>query len=147
MTTLKYTITIKATPEKVWQSLWDSENYKKWTKPFTEGSYFQTDNFVEGNKIHFLTPKGEGMYSIIDSMKENQFMAFKHLGEVKNFKEIPLTHETKAWSGSMETYTLNKTPEGTELVTTVETVEQYVDSMEKAFPQALQEVKTISETK
>ena len=147
MTTLKHSIIINATPEKVWQSLWDSENYKKWTKPFMEGSYYEADNLAEGGKVHFLTPSGDGMYSVIDSMKENQYMAFKHLGEVKNFKEMPLTDETKAWSGSMETYTLNKISEGTELVTTVETVKQYVDSMEKAFPQALQEVKIISETK
>jgi hypothetical protein len=147
MMTLNYTININATPEKVWKSLWDSENYKKWTKPFTEGSYYQTDNFSQGNKIHFLSPNGDGMYSTIDSMKENEYMAFKHWGEIKNFKEMPITDETKSWSGSMETYTLNKTANGTEVIVTADASEQYADFMNKAFPAALQEVKKISETK
>ena len=147
MKTLKHSIQINATPEKVWQSLWDSENYKKWTKPFFDGSYYKADKLAEGGKIHFLGPNGDGMYSLIDSMKENQYMAFKFLGEVKNFEEMPSTEKTKSWVGAMETYTLNKTSDGTELVSSVETDEQSADFMDKAFAKALQELKIISETK
>ena len=142
MITLNFSIQINATPEKVWHSITDPEKYKLWTKPFSEGSYYKTDSFTEGSKIHFLTPEGHGMFSLIDSLKENQFVAFKHLGEIKNFEEI---QETQSWTGAMETYILNKTQTGTEVFVKLDTLESDIDSMNKAFPQALQELKHISE--
>jgi uncharacterized protein YndB with AHSA1/START domain len=145
METLVYKIDISATPEKVWQSLWQLENYKIWTNPFCEGSYYKTDSFTEGSKIHLLTPSGEGMYSIIDRIEENHFLAFKHLGDIKNFEETPMTNETESWSGAMETYTLNKTDSGTELIVNVDTLEKYIDFMNTTFPLALNELKRISE--
>ena len=140
--TLNFSIQINATPEKVWHSLTDPENYKIWTKPFSEGSYYKTDSFTEGNKIHFLIPSGDGMFSLLDSVKENQYLAFKHLGEIKNFEEI---QETKSWTGSMETYTLNKTENGTEVFVRTDAMESYEDFTKKTFPLALQELKRISE--
>jgi hypothetical protein len=145
MKTLVFKININATPDTVWQSLCQSENYKIWTNPFCEGSYYKTDNFSEGSKIHFLTPSGEGMYSIIDHIEENRFLAFKHLGDIKNFEETPMTTETESWSGAMETYTLNKTNNGTELTVNVDTIEKYIDFMNNTFPLALNELKRISE--
>ncbi len=64
MKTLRFTLTINASPEKVWNALWDLENYKIWTNPFCEGSYYKTDHFSEGSKIHLLTTGGEGMYRV-----------------------------------------------------------------------------------
>jgi uncharacterized protein YndB with AHSA1/START domain len=143
METLTFKINIIASPEKVWQSLWQPENYKIWTNPFCTGSYYKTDSFTEGNKIHLLTPSGEGMYSILDRIEENHFLAFKHLGDIKNFEEMPIT--TESWSGAMETYTLNKTDNGTELTVNVDTIEKYIDFMNNTFPLALNELKRISE--
>jgi hypothetical protein len=145
MKTLVFKIIINASPEKAWQSLWQLENYKIWTNPFCEGSYYKTDSFTEGSKIHLLTPSGDGMYSVLDRVDENHFMAFKHLGEIKNFEEIPMTAETESWSGAMETYTLNKTDSGTELIVNVDTLEKYIDFMNTTFPLALNELKRISE--
>jgi hypothetical protein len=145
MKTLVFKININASPEKVWQSLWQLENYKIWTNPFCEGSYYKTDSFTEGSKIHLLTPSGEGMYSVLDRVDENHFMAFKHLGDIKNFEETPMTPETESWSGAMETYTLNKTDSGTELIVNVDTLEKYIDFMNTTFPLALNELKRISE--
>ena len=145
MKTLHYSIQINARPEKVWESLWHPENYKTWTKPFSEGSHFKTDSFTQGSKIHFLTPTGEGMYSLIDTVKENQYIAFKHLGSIQNFEEQPINEEASSWSGSMESYELVANENGTEVKVTVDTVEEYIPFMDKAFPQALQALKSISE--
>jgi uncharacterized protein YndB with AHSA1/START domain len=145
MKTLVFKININASPDTVWQSLCQSENYKIWTNPFCAGSYYKTDSFTEGSKIHFLTPNGEGMYSIIDRLEENHLLAFKHLGDIKNLEEMPMTTETESWSGAMETYTLNKIDSGTELTVNVDTIEKYVDFMNNTFPLALNELKRISE--
>ena len=145
METLNFTIQINATPEKVWNCLWDIENYKIWTNPFCKGSYYKTDSFKEGSKIHLLTPSGDGMYSILETVKENDFLAFKHLGDIKNFEEMPITGESETWTGAMETYTLKEIENGTELTVNVDTLESYVDFMKKTFPLALNELKRISE--
>ena len=145
MERLHFKIQINAKPEKVWHCLWDIENYKIWTNPFCKGSYYKTDNFAEGSKIHLLTPSGEGMYSVLETVKENAFLAFKHLGDIKNFEEMPITGISETWTGAMETYTLNEIENGTELTVNVDTLESYVDFMKKTFPLALNELKRISE--
>ncbi len=145
MKTLHFEIDINASQEKVWKSIWDLENYKVWTKPFGEGSYYTAENFSEGNKIHFLAPGGYGMYSIIEKLDEPQFIAIKHLGEIKDFEEQPL--EDQGWSNAIESYELKSIGEGTKLIVNVDTVEQYVDSMNKTFPLALNELKKLAETK
>lgn len=143
MKTLHFEININATPEKVWTSLWDLESYKIWTRPFGEGSYYKTENFSEGNKIHFLMPSGDGMYSIFEKIDEPRFIALKHVGEIKNFEEQPL--KDQEWSNAMEVYELKPIEEGTKLIVNVDTVEQYVDSMNKTFPLALNAVKKLAE--
>lgn len=143
MKTLHFEININASPEKVWTSLWNLENYKIWTRPFGEGNYYKAENFSEGNKIHFLMPSGDGMYSILEKIDEPRFIALKHVGEIKNFEEQPL--KDQEWSNAMEVYELKLIDEGTKLIVNVDTVEQYIDSMNKTFPLALNEVKKLAE--
>ena len=55
MKKLQFSIEINAPKEKVWDTLWQDENYRKWTSVFIEGSFAESD-WKEGGKIHFLTP-------------------------------------------------------------------------------------------
>lgn len=142
--TLEFKIRIKASVEKVWSVLWNDETYKKWTGAFCEGSYAVSD-WNEGDKIHFMSPNGEGMNSIIEKKIPNEYMAFKHIGEIKDFKELPIDDETKKWSGAMETYRLTPDDEFTDLVAQVDVVEKYIDYFKEAFPKGLETVKELSE--
>ena len=144
METLEFKIRIKAPAEKVWSVLWDEETYKKWTSVFCEGSHTISD-WNEGDKIHFMSPNGEGMYSIIETKTPNEYMAFKHIGEIKVFKEQPLNEETKKWSGAMETYRLIRDDEFTDLIAQVDSGEKFVDYFKEVFPKGLEVVKEISE--
>lgn len=147
MKKLKFAVLIHTAPERVWERMWDPEKYKIWSNPFFEGSYYRTEGFKEGNKIHFLTPKGDGLCSIFTSIVENKHLAIKHMGEIKNFEEMPIADESKSWAGGMETYTLLPAKMGTELVVTTDTLEEYIDFMNTTFPQALSILKQISEQK
>lgn len=144
METLEFKIRIKAPAQKVWDVLWNDETYKKWTSVFCEGSYTISD-WNEGDKIHFMSPNGEGMYSIIETKIPNEYMAFKHIGEMKNFEELPLDEETKKWSGAMETYRLIADGEFTDLIARNDSVEKYVDYFKDVFPKGLEVVKQLSE--
>ena len=146
METLEFKIRIKARPDQVWSVLWNDETYRKWAGVFYEGSYALSD-WNEGGKIHFLGPNGGGMSSKIEKKIPNEYMAFKHLGEVKDFKELPNDEEAEKWSGAMETYRLTPDDEFTDLVVQVDVVEKHIDYFKDAFPKALEVVKKLSEEK
>jgi hypothetical protein len=60
--------------------------------------------------------------------------------------QIDTTSEmVKKWTPAFENYTFKATGGGTELVVDVDTVEDYVDFFDEAWPQALQRVKTLAE--
>lgn len=144
METLEFKIRIKATPEKIWSVLWDDETYRKWTAPFCEGSYAVSD-WKEGDKIHFMAPNGEGMNSIIEKKVPNEYMAFKHIGEIKDFKELPVDKYAENGSGYMETYRLIPDDEFTDLVSQVDVIEKHMDYFKEAFPKSLEAIKELSE--
>jgi hypothetical protein len=144
MEKLNFAININAPAEKVWQVLWNDATYRKWTSAFQEGSYAVSD-WKEGSKIQFLSPDGSGMYSIIDTCKPNELMAFKHLGVVKDFAELPNDEETKTWSGGMEIYSLREENVTTILECSLDSVEQFKDYFQSTFPKALALVKAIAE--
>lgn len=139
-----FSIDINAPKEKVWHSLWDDENYQNWTAAFCEGSYTISD-WNEGSKIFFLGPGGGGMTSKIDIKKPFDVMSFKHYGEVKDFKELPETEITKAWSGSEERYDLTEADGFTTVTVNVDIVASHEEFFNAAFPKALQKLKEIAE--
>lgn len=145
MTHLQPSIHIQATPEKVWDILWNDSTYRIWCAPFCEGTYYKADRLEEGAKIHFLTPSGEGMYSIIDKLIPNRLMSFRHQGSIIDYKEQDFTSETEAWNNMLETYELSPENNGTTLKIIFSTTDEYKDFMVNAFAKALQEVKRMAE--
>lgn len=144
MKKLTFTIDIKASKEKVWNSLWDDENYQNWTAVFCEGSNAISD-WKEGSKIYFTDPNGSGMSSKISINKPFETMSFQHIGEMKNFKELPATKETESWSGAEERYDLTENDGVTTLTASVEITQSHADYFNKTFPKAIQKVKEIAE--
>lgn len=145
MKKVTFSIDINAPKEKVWYSLWDEENYEKWTSAFCEGSHAISD-WNEGSKIYFLGPGGGGgMNSKISIKKPFDTMSFMHLGEIKEFKEMPITPETQQWSGAEERYDLTENNGITTVTTTMDVVEKFADYFNETFPKALQKVKEIAE--
>ena len=139
MTTLKFSEKINASKEKVWETLWNDTTYRQWTAAFMEGSYAKSD-WKEGSKILFLTPKGEGMFSIIEKKIPNQEMTFKHLGELKNGIE-----ESKNWEGAKESYHLKEKNGITELDVQLDSVGEFEQYFNDTFPKALNVLKQIAE--
>lgn len=146
MTTLEFKIEINAPKEKVWGILWNEETYKQWTSIFCEGSYAVSD-WKEGSKIQFLSPNGDGMNSIIYKKIDNEYMAFKHLSEIKKFEEKPVDDPTQEWVGAREMYRLTEDKGITVLEAKMDSVEKYIDYFKTTWPKALDLVKKLSEEK
>ena len=139
MITIDFSVRINATKEKIWENLWSDKGYRQWTAVFMPGSYAESD-WKEGSKIKFLSPKGEGMYSIIRKLVPQKEMIFEHQGEIKNGEETP-----QDWAGAKEAYYLNEADGVSELKVVLDTTEESREYFLKTFPNALQEVKKMSE--
>jgi len=143
---LVFTQEINATASEVWNTMWDKDSYPKWVTIFCEGSYYYGE-LEMGKRIHFLTPKGDGMFSDVGYMIKDKLMILSHIGLLSDFKEMPLDAETERWTGSFEIYKLEENDGKTMITAEADCVDKYVSYMEEKFPLALQEVKKLSENK
>lgn len=145
MEKLHFTVNINVPKEKVWKVLWDLDSYRKWTTAFAEGSDVKTDNWKKGSKVLFVGPNGNGMVSSVAENKPNEFMSFQHWGEIKNGVEDTTSDAVKAWSGSVENYTLKEVNGKTELSIDMDIADEYKDMFSKMWPNALAIVKRLAE--
>lgn len=140
----KFSITIDAPREKVWDTLWNDESYRAWTSPFSEGSRAETD-WQKGSKILFLDGKGSGMVSKIADKKPNEFMSFEHLGEVRDGVEDTTSEKVKTWAGAHENYTLKNVNGKTELEVEMDINDEWKDYFTNTWPLALDKLKELAE--
>jgi len=144
MKTLKFTQKINAPKERVWDVLWGDDSYKAWTKPFSPDSNVKTD-WQEGSSVWFTDGKESGMYGVINKNVPNEQMTFKHLGMLKDGKELPTDETTESWSGAIEDYQLKEQNGVTNLEVSVDTLDDHQDFFDDSFPKALGIVKDLSE--
>lgn len=145
MQKINFSTSINAPKEKVWEILWNLDAYKAWTSAFAEGSYAETDNWKEGSKVLFLGPKRSGMVSMVAVNKPNEYMSFKHLGEVHEGVEDTTSDGVKVWSGSTENYTLKGDNGTTTLSVDMDITDEFKEMFEKMWPSALEKVKALAE--
>ncbi|HTH29813.1 MAG TPA: SRPBCC domain-containing protein [Lacibacter sp.] len=146
MEQLHFSVNIDAPKEKVWEALWTKGKYETWTAVFSEGSTVETD-WKEGSKILFTDGKGSGMVSKIAANKPNEYMSFKHLGEIKDGVEDTTSEKVKQWQGSHENYTLKEENGGTKLEVDMDIAPDFKDYFLKTWPQAMEAIKTLAESK
>lgn len=139
-----FSVEIKASAESIWEKMWDKETYRKWVTPFCEGTYF-TGEIALGNRIHFIAPSFDGMYSDVFYLVPNKLIIFKHIGNLKDLKEQPVDAEAEKWTGSFELYRLNEVDGITTVTSEIDCLSEYLEYMNSKFPLALQELKNISE--
>ncbi len=144
MEKLQFSTTIQATKQRVWASLWEDANYRKWTSPFCEGSHAVTD-WKEGSKALFLGPDNSGMVSKIAVNKPYEFMSIEHLGEVKNGIEDISSEKVKDWAGAHEDYTLTEKDGVTTLLIEMDSADSFKDYLIKSWPKALEQLKALAE--
>ncbi len=142
----KYEVFIHAPALKVWENMWGQEGYGKWTSVFCIGSIYKGE-LQQGGKIQFLGPDGSGMYSNIVYYKPHTHLFFQHIGEMKNFEEMPVDEKAETWTGSFENYTYTEKDGGTQVVAEVDLSPQHVEMFDSIFPKGLQILKQNVENK
>jgi hypothetical protein len=150
---LHVSISINAPAEKVYKTMLDEPTYKEWTKAFSPSpdttSYVKGD-WSKGSKILFVgvdpeTGKEGGMVSRIAENKPNEFVSIEHLGILNDGVEDTTSEEAKKWTPAFENYTFKEENGVTELEIDVDTADELAEEFEKAWPQALEKLKELSE--
>jgi uncharacterized protein YndB with AHSA1/START domain len=144
MITLKYDIKIHATAQRVWNVLWDTHTYSKWTQSFCETSQMQSDWKIGGETL-FQDANGDGMIATITELEQFRKVVFKHLGILKNGMVDTTSTETQEWNGTFEQYHLDEHDGITTLHAEIETVEEYREMMDRGFQQGFAVVKSLAE--
>lgn len=143
------TIQIDAPREKVWEVMFDKDQYAKWTEAFHAGSRFEGD-WSEGSKMLFIGPDEEsgkemGMVSRIAENRAPEFMSIEHLGIYADGVEDTTSDEARKWSPAFENYTLNEKDGGTELVIDQDMQDEYFDAFSQMWDGALKNIKDLIE--
>ncbi len=145
MERIHFTVNINAPKEKVWDVLWTKGNYEAWTAAFAEGSTAITD-WQQGSKVLFVDgATGNGMVSRIEEKRDNEYMSFTHLGEIKDGVEDTTSEKVKAWNGAKENYTLTENNHVTTLDVEQDISAEYKDYFLTTWPKAMQAIKTMAE--
>ena len=139
MKTISFTIDINAPINKVWDALWNDDNYRKWTNNFYLGSFYESDWEV-GGKTLFLGPNRDGMFATITKLEKPYEVVFNHLGEIVNGVE-----SVKYDNDSFEKYQLKEIDGITRLVIYLDTLDEYEQDMNEGFSKGIEDIKRISE--
>lgn len=140
MKKLEFSIEIDANKEKVWNALWQKDNYKNWTSLFSEDSHIVGD-MVEGNTIQFLDAKKNGMFAKIVKLIPNEKIYFLHQGEIVD----GVLQEGTYGNDAIENYDLVETEGKTHLAFTMNVPVEYFQFFVNIFPSVLDKVKEIAE--
>ncbi|MDF0720686.1 hypothetical protein P0M11_11815 [Kaistella sp. PBT33-4] len=88
MKELKFSIIIEASPQKVWDALWNQDSYSQWTSAFQQGSRYE-GSLDEGSIVRMFDAGNNGMYNLVLVNKPFREMKLRHLGWLHNGAEDP----------------------------------------------------------
>lgn len=145
MISLRYSININASKERVWNVMLDHETYQEWTRPFSPNSLYEGE-WKESTYIKFIDVNRGGTKAYLEEVRPFDYIRAKHVAVInKDGGEDTVSDAAKKWVGTTETYTFNSVAGGTELLVETETHEDYEKMFNNCFPQALNVLKTICE--
>jgi len=134
---VQFSTTIEAPADVVWEAMLGDQSYRRWTAPFTEGSYYE-GTWDQGSRMRFLAPSGDGMVAEIVENRPNEFISIRHIGMVVNGVEDTESASVRAWAPAYENYTLVAVPEGTRVVVEHDVTEDSEQSMAEVWSKAFE---------
>ena len=146
MQKLLYDININAPKKRVWETMLDDKKYKIWVKAFSENSEF-IGKWEEGAEVKFFDPNMGGSIAQLDVFNPHDQIVANHIATLtkENIRETtgPITEK---WIGTKETYRFVENNGSTRIEIEMETHEDFVDMFNKCWPQALENIKHLTES-
>ena len=144
----RQSVTIKASPARVWEVLFTDHYYRRWTVPFSPGCYFE-GTWELGSEMRFLGDGGEGLLSVVSSAVPLQELVLTHQHEIKaglSVEDALAQAKETGWYGAKESYLLTSNSDGeTVLTASLEMPPQGFEFMVQMWEGALKLIVEIAE--
>lgn len=142
MNKMEFQIEIKATKEKVWDTLWRDETFREWAGLIDPGTYMLGD-LKEGSEVQFISAEnGYGATSLVEKLVPNEFLQLRHHADTQNSGE---QEREKEWTGGAESYALTEADDITTLTVSFDVPEELEEYFTVNYPKALGRVKILTE--
>jgi hypothetical protein len=144
MKKLQFSIEIKASKEKVWNTLWEDKTFRDWASIIDEGTYM-VGEMKEGNEVQFISSvSGYGVTSLIEKLTLNEFVSFRQMMDTMESGE---QEREKEWAGGKESYSLAEKDGITTLSVESDVPPEQEETFKVRFPKALERMKVLAEKK
>lgn len=141
MPQLQFTTKIKATKQKVWETLWNDKTFRDWVGIIDEGTYMEGE-IKEGQTVRFISSvSGYGVTSLVEKLVPYEFVLFKHMADTKDNGKN--TRE-KEWTGGTESYSLIEQDGFTTLTIKTEVPKELEKIFLESMPKALERIRELA---
>lgn len=151
MQKVRFSISIQAPVDTVYRNMLgldQKSTYEFWTSAFNPTSTYE-GSWDQGSKIYFVGTDENGikrgMVSEIAENRPAEYVSIRHYGFLEGDKEITTGEQVEKWAGGRENYLFISSAEGTTVTVEMDTIEEYQDYFNQAYPKALAKLKEISE--
>lgn len=142
MNEMKFTIDINASKEKVWNTLWQDETFRKWAGLIDPGTYMKGE-LAAGNEVEFISAEnGYGVTSLVEKVTPNEFLLLRHQADTQN---TGADTREKEWTGGAESYALTENDGMTTLTAAFDVPPELEEYFQENYPKALAKVKDLAE--
>lgn len=142
MPQLQFTTKIKATKQKVWETLWNDKTFRDWASIIDEGTYMEGE-IIEGQTVRFISSvSGYGVTSLVEKLVPYEFVLLKHMADTKDNGKN--TRE-KEWTGGTESYSLIEQDGFTTLTIKTEVPKELEKIFLESMPKALERIMELGE--
>lgn len=142
---MEFEISIAAPVELVWETMLDQESYRRWTEPFSVGSYYE-GSWEEGEKMRFLGPGETGMLAVIAENRHLERLSIRHIGMVVEGVEDTTSEAVTSWAPAHESYSFARIPDGTRVTIEQEVLPGSEEQMEELWGASLRKLKELCES-
>lgn len=144
MKTIKKSILIDASKEKLWDVLTLDQYTKDWYSVFSPGSYVVTD-WKAGSKALFIDQSNNGMAAKVAESIPGKSLIVEYTGIVTDGKEDLDSAIAQQYKGGRETYHLSEEHGATRLDISSDMDEQMFDMMSDKWEKAFERLKELAE--
>lgn len=139
---MQFTVEIKASKDKVWDTLWADATFREWASIIDPGTYM-VGELKEGSEVQFISSEnGYGVTSLVDTLVINEFLRLKHQADTQ---ETGTLDRKKEWTGGEESYSLTESNGTTTLTIAFDVPPELENYFRENYPAAMERIKALAE--
>lgn len=142
MKELQFSVTINASQDRVWRTLWGASTFTQWASVIDPQTYMKGE-LIEGEKVEFISAQGGyGVTSLVAKVQAPKYLLLKHQADTQ---DEGVNEREQEWTGGEESYVLEEADGLTTLTVTFGVPPTQEAYFEDIYPKALQKLKELTE--